>query len=79
MITKRKKEIILSIRQMKTIISGMKENQRREPAMSDRVKFQLSFDTDWDAFVIDPETKGYQFSRYAECNGMEVGMETKNH
>jgi hypothetical protein len=64
--------IILSIGQIETIIAKMKENQRREPAMSNQVKFQLSFDTDWNALVIESETKGYQFSSYQECNGMEV-------
>ena len=64
--------IILSMGQMKTIIAAMEENQRREPAMSNEAKFQLSFDSDWNALVLDKETKGYQFSGYAECNGMEV-------
>lgn len=70
--TKTNHTIILSIKQMEAIISRMKENQSSESAMSDEVKFQLSFDTYWNALVIEPETKGYQFSGYAECNGMEV-------
>jgi hypothetical protein len=71
--TKSNQTIILSIGQMEAIIAKMKENQRCEPAMSYDVKFQLSFDTDWNTNVIDPET-GYQFSNYAECNGMEINL-----
>ena len=66
--------IILSMGQMKTIIAAMEENQRREPAMSNEAKFQLSFDSDWNALVLDEGAKGYQFSGYAECNGMEVNF-----
>ena len=72
--TKTNHEVILSVEQMKTIIAQMEENQRREPAMSNQVKFQLMFDTDWNAHIIDPETKGHQFSGYAECNGMSVNL-----
>ncbi|GHT09140.1 hypothetical protein FACS189432_05150 [Bacteroidia bacterium] len=64
--------IVLSMKQMETIIARMNENIRREPAMSEKVKFQLSFDTDYNAHIIEPETKGYQFSGYQECNGMDI-------
>ena len=64
--------VILSIGQMKAIIAAMEENQRFESAMSDQAMFKLSFDTDWNAHVIESGTKVYQFSGYAECNGMEV-------
>jgi hypothetical protein len=69
--TKTKHEIILSVEQMKKIIAEMEENKRREPAMSNNVKFQLFFDTDWNAHVIN-NVSGYQFSSYAECDGMKV-------
>ena len=67
--------VILSIGQMEMIIAKMKENQRREPSMSNEVRFQLYFDTDWNSNVIDKESKGYQFSGYAECNGMDVKIQ----
>jgi len=63
--------IILSIAQMKTIIAEMEENVRKAPVMSNTVRFELLFDTDWNSNVIDSKT-GYQFSSYAECNGMEI-------
>jgi hypothetical protein len=69
--TKTQHEIILSVEQMEKIITTMKENQCREPAMSNNVKFQLFFDTDWNAHVIN-NVSGHQFSVYAECDGMKV-------
>jgi hypothetical protein len=71
MSTKTNKKVALSIDEMETIIAKMRENQQRDRAMSSNVAFDLLFDTDLRAHVIDGVT-GYQFSGYAECGGMKV-------
>ncbi len=61
--------LVLSIEQMEAIIAEMKDNKRCQPTMSNQAKFKLQFNTDCNAHEIDGAT-GYQFSSYAECNGM---------
>lgn len=67
--------VTLSIQEMEELIYKMKINQSKEPAMSQQVKVSLLFDTDYNSLRIDKDADGYQFSSYAECNGMPIIFE----
>lgn len=66
-------KIVLSIEELEPIIEKMKENQQRYTTLSDQIRLDLVFDTDWNAHRIDPAT-GYQFNCYAECIGLGVDI-----
>lgn len=68
-----RKQIVLSISQMESIIEIMMKNKQSENAMSDDVRFDIEFHSDEKAYIIVPNS-GYQYSGYAECNGMSVDI-----
>jgi hypothetical protein len=49
----------------------MKENKSKNRYLSDTVRFDLDFNTDYNAHNLNLNT-GYQFNSYAECNGTKV-------
>jgi hypothetical protein len=65
-------KIVISNSEMEALLKAMKENQRRDPAMSDLAILSLCIDTDYNTFRIDTTKTGEQFSSYAECNSFPV-------
>lgn len=61
-------KIVLTIEEMESIIKQMRENQQRNKSLSEQARFDLVFDTDWNAHRLASYT-GYQFNSYAECIG----------
>ncbi len=72
------KSIILNIDELKRIVDIMQDNKKRNPDASDNAKFQLKFDSDWNANVIDTEHVAIQFSKYADANPMSFYMNFLN-
>jgi hypothetical protein len=66
-------QVVLSVAQMKAIVAKMETNLKHRSDLSGRVRFNLDYDTDNCAYILDEEN-GYQFSDYAECIGENISI-----
>lgn len=65
-------KVSISICELESLLSKMKEHRENNSDLSTSATIDLDFDTDWGTLVISNGIgNAYQHSSYAECNGLK--------
>lgn len=68
--TRTSHQITLSISELESLLSKMKEHKEKNDSLGNTVTIDLDFDSDWQTLRIsDKVGNAYQHNSYAEYNG----------